>query len=104
MRFGFNSTYFAPDPQVRLDPEVRLEEPEDSEAARSIDQGVAAALAKETSPEVLTIVYSFNPCPKASQKKADRSFIASSLFSFPGAVQDEASESPLSVPILLQLL
>nr|NP_001188323.1 hepcidin precursor [Ictalurus punctatus]AAY59889.1 hepcidin [Ictalurus punctatus]ABA43709.1 hepcidin [Ictalurus punctatus] len=39
--------------EVRLDPEVRLEEPEDSEAARSIDQGVAAALAKETSPEVL---------------------------------------------------
>ncbi|KAF4076056.1 hypothetical protein AMELA_G00225950 [Ameiurus melas] len=39
--------------EVRLDPQVRLEEPEDSEAAPSLDQSVAAALAKETSPEAL---------------------------------------------------
>ncbi|KAB5532926.1 hypothetical protein PHYPO_G00125700 [Pangasianodon hypophthalmus] len=33
--------------------EVRLEEPVESEAAQSLDQGEAAALVKETSPEVL---------------------------------------------------
>lgn len=50
MKFSFNSINFAPDPQVRL------EEPAESETPQSLDQGEAATSAKEISPEVLIIM------------------------------------------------
>lgn len=46
----FNRIGFAPDPQVRL------EDPVESETAQSPDQGEAATPVKETGPEVRTTV------------------------------------------------